>query len=61
MNDNERIMLECRYIISLRKSYQEIASFLKINENVIVDDINCKLKKIDHILYERVQEIINNV
>ena len=61
MNDNERIMLECRYIISLKKNYQEIASFLKINEKVVINDVNVKLKEMDHLLYERVQKIINNV
>ena len=59
MNENERIMLECRYLLSLDKSYTELASILNISVNEVYDDLNYKLPNIDTTLYKRVIKVLN--
>ena len=59
MKEKERIMLECRYLLSLNKSYQDLANILKISVNEVYDDLNIKLPKLDTILYERVNKVLN--
>ena len=54
MSEIERILLECRYLLSLDKSYLDIANDLKVSENIVFNDLNYKLPKIDSILYQRV-------
>ena len=54
MSEIERILLECRYLLSLDKSYLDIANYLKVSENIVFNDLNYKLPKIDSILYQRV-------
>ena len=58
MSDVERIMLECRYVLSLNKSYQELSKLMHINIDIIYDDLNNKLKSIDSILYKRTQNCL---
>ena len=58
MSDVERIMLECRYVLSLNKSYKELSKLMHINIDIIYDDLNNKLKSIDGILYERTQNCL---
>ena len=58
MSENERIMLECRYLLSLNKSYQELANIFKISVNEVYDDLNIKLPNIDTKLYERVNKVL---
>lgn len=58
MSDVERIMLECRYILSLNKSYQDLSKLMHINIEIIYDDLNNKLKGIDSILYKRTQNCL---
>lgn len=57
----ERIMLECRYLLSLNKSYDELSKIFKINKEVIWDDLNIKLKNIDIILYNRCQKELKKI
>ena len=59
MSDYERIMLECRYLLSLNKNYLELANIFNITENEVFDDLNYKLPNIDHILYDRVNKVLN--
>ena len=59
MSENERIMLECRYILSLHKNYSELAVLLKIPFDEVYHDLNVKLPYIDTILYERVNKVLN--
>ena len=58
MTDIERIMLECRYILSLNKNYKDLSNILKIDIEVIYNDLNNKLKNIDTILYKKCQKIL---
>ena len=59
MNDFERILLECRYVLSLNKNYQDLALIFNININTVYDDLNYKLPKLDRILYKRVNRVLN--
>lgn len=59
MSDNERIMLECRYLLSLNKDYEELANIFKISVNDVYQDLNVKLPNIDTILYKRVNKVLN--
>ena len=60
MSEKERIMLECRYILSLNKNYYDIAKFMNLNWEIIYDDINVKLPDIDSLLYKKVKKVLNN-
>ena len=55
MSEIERILLECRYLLSLNKTYLDIANYLKVSENIVFNDLNYKLPKIDSILYHKVE------
>lgn len=55
----KRILLESRYIISLNKKISELVPIMKINEDIIYDDINYKLKNFDSELYNRVINVLN--
>ncbi len=59
MSDKERIMLECRYLLSLNKDYEELANYFKISVNDIYHDLNVKLPNIDTLLYKRVNKVLN--
>lgn len=59
MKESERIMLECRYLLSLNKSYQDLANILKISVSEVYNDLTVKLPKIDTILYDRVNKVLN--
>ena len=58
MSDYDRIMLECRYLLSLNKSYKELAKRFKISTKEVYNDLNNKLPLIDSILYERVNKVL---
>lgn len=59
MKESERIMSECRYLLSLNKSYQDLANILKISVSEVYNDLTVKLPKIDTILYARVNKVLN--
>lgn len=59
--DIERIMLECRYLLSLNKNYRELSNIFEIDEEIIWDDLNNKLKNIDIKLYNRCQKEIKKI
>ena len=59
MSDYERIMLECRYLLSLNKSYSDLAKTFKVSTKDIYNDLNNKLPLIDSILYKRVNKVLN--
>ena len=64
MNEIERILLECRYLLSLNKNYRDLASYLNVSENMIIKDLNDRLPNLDNQLYNRVQKklkTINNI
>lgn len=58
MDTNKRIMIECRYLLSLNKSFNDLSNILNINYDVIKEDLNNKLFSIDKELYSRVQKNI---
>ena len=60
MSDYERILLECRYLLSLNKSYVELANIFKISVDDVYNDLNIKLPTIDVSLYERVNKVLNS-
>ena len=55
MSEIERILLECRYLLSLDKTYLDIANYHKVSEKMVFNDLNYKLPKIDSILYHKVE------
>ena len=57
--DFERILLECRYILSLNKNYHDLSLIFNTDINTIYDDLKVKLPKIDSILYKRVNYVLN--
>ena len=58
MSEYERIMLECRYILSLNKDYNDLASLFNISVLDVIDDLNNKLPNIDSKLYHRVNKVL---
>ena len=60
MDIQERILMECRYLISLNKSYQELATIFNVSEDTIYSDLNERLFFVDKELYNRVKKIISN-
>ncbi len=61
MNKNERILMECRYLLSLNKSYRELSHLLSVDEMVVINDLNNELPKFDQILYKRVQKVLKRI
>ena len=60
MSEKERIMLECRYVLSLNKNYYDIAKYMNLNWKTIYNDLNVKLPNIDSLLYRKVKKVLNN-
>ena len=58
MNDVKRLLLECRYILSMDKSFKEIAEHLGVEEELVYKDILDTLPKFDKSLFYRVQKRI---
>ncbi len=58
MSEEERIILECRYILSLDKDYNDLADILNIKVVDVYNDLNNKLPNIDSKLYKRVNEVL---
>lgn len=54
-------MLECRYLLSLNKSYQELSNIFGVSKDVIWYDLNINLKNIDGILYNRCQKELKKI
>ena len=61
MEDIKRIMMECRYILSLNKNYNDLAKILNVNKETIHNDLNVRLKNYDSILYKRVSKKLRNI
>lgn len=59
--DIERIMLECRYLLSLNKNYEELSNIFGISKDNIWSDLNIKLRNIDIKLYNRCQIKLKNI
>lgn len=59
MSDYERILLECRYLLSLNKNYNELANIFNISVLDVYNDLNNKLPKFDYLLYKRVSKVLN--
>ena len=58
MNDIERILLECRYLLSLDKNYSDLAHIFNISVQEVESDLNDKLLKFDYLLYKRVHHVL---
>ncbi len=61
MEDIKRLMLECRFILSLNKSYDELSRKLNVNREIIYYDLNNRLRDYDTILYKKVLEKLKNI
>ena len=59
MTDFERILLECRYILSLNKNYYELSLIFHTDIDTIYNDLTKELPKLDTILYKRVNHVLN--
>lgn len=59
--DIERIMLECRYLLSVNKSYQDLSNIFGMSKETIWNDLNVKLKDIDINLYNRCQNKLKEI
>ena len=59
MTDFERILLECRYLLSLNKNVYELSLIFHTDVNTINDDLKVRLPKLDTILYNRVNCVLN--
>ena len=60
MSEYIRILLECRYLLSLNKNYNDLANIFNLSVTDIYNDLNNRLPKLDSILYKRVKEVLNN-
>ena len=60
MSELERIIMECRYLLSLNKNYQDLADLFKVSVVEVYDDLNVKLPNIDRKLYDRVNKVLNS-
>ena len=60
MREFERILMECRYLLSLNKNYKELANIFNISVLEVYNDLNIRLPKLDSILYNRVKIVLNN-
>ena len=50
--------MECRYLISLNKSYRCLAKIFKVSPSTISLDLNKRLYDLDKELYYRVKNIV---
>ena len=57
----ERLLMECRYLLSLNKTYIELSKILKVDKNIIISDLNNELPKYDNILNQRVQKVLKKI
>ena len=58
MEEIKRILMECRYLISLNKSYNDLSKILDIDKKTVYNDLNYRLKDYDKELYQRVSKIL---
>lgn len=61
MSEKERILLECRYLLSINKTYVDLANHLNIPANIVFTDLNYKLKNMDSELYYRVKKRLKRI
>lgn len=61
MSDYERILIECRYLLSLNRGYNYLSDRLNISVDTVYDDLNNKLKEYDTILYQRIQNVLKKI
>ena len=59
MREFERILMECRYLLSLNKNYSELANIFNISIRDVYYDLNVLLPKYDTILFNRVKKVLN--
>ena len=59
MREFERILMECRYLLSLKKNYGELANIFNISIRDVYYDLNVLLPKYDTILFNRVKKVLN--
>ena len=53
----KRILLECRYLISLHKSVKELSKIFQVSERTIYEDLTTRLYSFDKELYYRIRDI----
>lgn len=54
----ERVLSEANYMIETEKTVREIATFFQVSKSTVHKDLHERLKKIDHILYQKVDKIM---
>ena len=60
MSEYERILMECRYLLSLDKSLVDLANKFNIDESVVYHDLVILLPTYDSLLSNRVKSVLNN-
>ena len=51
--------MECRYLLSLNKTYNELAGIMHVSVDTVYHDLNYKLKNYDSFLYQRVNKYLH--
>lgn len=58
MNINERVLKEANYMIETKETIRQIASKFCVSKSTVHKDFKDRLKKIDKIKYQQIQEIL---
>ncbi len=54
----ERVLKEANYMIETEKTVREIATFFQVSKSTVHKDLHDRLKKIDQLIYKKVDKIM---
>lgn len=54
----ERVLKEANYMIKTEKTVREIATFFQVSKSTVHKDLHERLKKIDQLIYQKVDKIM---
>lgn len=54
----ERVLKEANYMIKTEKTVREIATFFQVSKSTVHKDLHERLKKIDQLVYQKVDKIM---
>ncbi len=54
----ERVLKEANYMIETEKTVREIATFFQVSKSTVHKDLHERLKKIDQLIYQKVDKIM---
>lgn len=54
----ERVLKEANYMIETEKTVREIATFFQVSKSTVHKDLHERLKKIDQLIYKKVDKIM---